>query len=97
MTITVFWQPGCTSCLRTKEFLRTHGIEFESVNVRDDQQAMARLAGLGARSVPLVARGDAGEARARADEPPGQPVAPPVRIQDDGEEPAHDVRRGERP
>lgn len=59
MTITVFWQPGCTSCLRTKEFLRTHGIEFESVNVREDPQAMARLAALGARSVPVVARGDA--------------------------------------
>ena len=59
MTITVFWQPGCTSCLRTKEFLRTHGIEFESVNVREDPAAMARLAALGARSVPVVARGDA--------------------------------------
>jgi glutaredoxin len=59
VTLTVFWQPGCTSCLRTKEFLRAHGIEFESVNVRDDQQAMARLAALGARSVPVVARGDA--------------------------------------
>ena len=59
MTLTVFWQPGCTSCLRTKELLRTHGIEFASVNVRDDQQAIARLAALGARSVPVVARGDA--------------------------------------
>lgn len=59
MTITVFWQPGCTSCLRTKEFLRTQGIEFESVNVREDPQAMARLAALGARSVPVIARGDA--------------------------------------
>lgn len=59
MTITVFWQPGCTSCLRTKEFLREHGVAFESVNVREDGQAMARLAALGARSVPVVARGDA--------------------------------------
>lgn len=59
MTITVFWQPGCTSCLRTKEFLRAHGIEFQSVNVREDAQAMTRLAALGARSVPVVARGDA--------------------------------------
>lgn len=57
MTITVFWQPGCTSCLRTKELLRAHGIEFESVNVREDAQAMARLAALGARSVPVVAQG----------------------------------------
>ena len=57
MTLTVFWQPGCTSCLRTREFLRAHGVGFESVNVREDAQAMARLAELGARSVPVVARG----------------------------------------
>ena len=57
MTFTVFWQPGCTSCLRTKEFLRAHGIQFESVNVREDPQAMERLGALGARSVPVVARG----------------------------------------
>jgi len=57
VTYTVFWQPGCTSCLRTREFLRAHGIEFQSVNVREDAQAMAQLAALGARSVPVVARG----------------------------------------
>jgi glutaredoxin len=54
---TVYWQPGCTSCLKTKEFLRARGIEFESVNVREDPGAMAALAKLGARSVPVVARG----------------------------------------
>jgi glutaredoxin len=59
VTLTVYWQPGCTSCLRTKEFLRARGVAFESVNVRDDPQAMQRLAALGARSVPVVARGDA--------------------------------------
>lgn len=57
--ITVYWQPGCTSCLRTREFLRSHGIEFESVNVREDARALERLAALGVRSVPVVARGDA--------------------------------------
>ena len=55
--LTVYWQPGCTSCLRTKEFLRTHGIAFESVNVREDAGAFERLARLGVRSVPVVARG----------------------------------------
>jgi len=59
VTLTVYWQPGCTSCLRTKEFLREHGVAFESVNVREDPQAMERLAALGARSVPVIARGDA--------------------------------------
>ena len=33
----VYWQPGCSSCLKTKEFLLEHGIPFESVNVLDDE------------------------------------------------------------
>ena len=54
---TVYWQPGCTSCLKTKEFLRAHGIAFESVNVREDPAARVALAKLGARSIPVIVRG----------------------------------------
>lgn len=54
----VYWQPGCTSCLKAKEFLAAHGIEFESINVRASADAMAELERLGARSVPVIARGD---------------------------------------
>ncbi len=56
--IRVFWAPGCSSCLRTKEFLNRRGVPFESVNVKDDTVAMERLLSLGARSVPIVSRGD---------------------------------------
>jgi len=56
--IRVFWQPGCTSCLRTKEFLARQGVPFESINVHGDEAAMEELARLGARSVPVVARGE---------------------------------------
>ena len=55
--VRVFWQPGCTSCLRTKEFLARNGVEFESINVHGDAAAMEELRKLGARSVPIVARG----------------------------------------
>ena len=54
----VYWQPGCTSCLRAKEFLKEHGIPFESINVREDKNAMAQLARLGAMSIPVITRGD---------------------------------------
>jgi glutaredoxin len=57
-SFTVYWQPGCTSCLKTKEFLRSHAIPFESVNVRKDAGAMERLARLGAKSIPVVTRGE---------------------------------------
>ena len=55
--VRVFWQPGCTSCLRTKEFLARNGIDFESINVHGNAAGMEELRKLGARSVPIVARG----------------------------------------
>jgi glutaredoxin len=55
--VRVFWQPGCTSCLRTKEFLTKNGVDYESINVHGNAQAMEELSRLGARSVPIVARG----------------------------------------
>jgi len=39
--IKAYWQPGCTSCLRMKEFLTRHGVSFVSVNVLEDRTAMA--------------------------------------------------------
>lgn len=56
--IRVYWQPGCTSCLRTKEYLTRHGIPFESRNVLADETAFAELARFRLRQVPIVTRGD---------------------------------------
>lgn len=56
--IRVYWQPGCTSCLRTKEFLASHGIPFLSRNVLADPQAFVELSRFGLRQVPIVTRGD---------------------------------------
>ena len=53
----VYWQPGCSSCLRAKEFLATRGIAYESINVRTRPEAMEELDGLGAQSVPVVVQG----------------------------------------
>jgi hypothetical protein len=40
-----------------KEFLTRHGVSFVSINVLEDQDAVAELATLGIRSVPIVRRG----------------------------------------
>jgi glutaredoxin len=56
--IKAYWQPGCTSCLRMKEFLTKHGVRFVSINVLEDKDAFAELATLGIRSVPIVPRGE---------------------------------------
>ena len=55
--VKVYWQPGCSSCLKTKEFLMEHGIPFISVNVVDDEEGFKELEALGVRLVPIVARG----------------------------------------
>jgi glutaredoxin len=55
--VKAYWQPGCTSCLRMKEFLTKHGVPFVSVNVLEDKDAFAELAALGVRSVPIIRRG----------------------------------------
>ena len=57
--ISVYWQPGCTSCLRAKEYLTRHGVPFRSRNVLADDEAYAELARFGLKRVPIVSMGDA--------------------------------------
>lgn len=55
--IRVYWRPGCSSCVRVKEFLSGLGVDYESVNVSARPEAMEELRALGVRTVPIVARG----------------------------------------
>jgi glutaredoxin len=57
-TIRVYWMTGCSSCLRTKEFLQKHGVPFLSRNVLTDEGAYAELERFGLKQVPIVTRGD---------------------------------------
>lgn len=57
-TIRAYWQPGCTSCLRMKEFLTKRGVMFQSRNVLADAGARDELARFGLRQVPVVTRGN---------------------------------------
>ena len=53
----VYWRPGCSSCVKVKEFLTGLGVDFESIDVGARPGAMQELAELGVRTVPVVARG----------------------------------------
>ncbi|MGI9334947.1 MAG: glutaredoxin domain-containing protein [Gammaproteobacteria bacterium] len=44
--------------MRVKKYLSVRGIEFESINVVEDADGLAELRRLGARSVPVVSRGE---------------------------------------
>ena len=43
----VYWQPGCSSCLKTKEFLFDNGMKFDSINVLEDDRGFKELEALG--------------------------------------------------
>ena len=53
----VYWRPGCSSCVKVKEFLSNLGLEYESINVSARPEAMDELREMGVRTVPVVARG----------------------------------------
>jgi glutaredoxin len=58
-TIEVYWVPGCSSCLRMKEFVERTGFEFESINLADTPDRMAKLDRIGV-GAPAVAVGERG-------------------------------------
>lgn len=55
--VRVYWRPGCSSCVKVKEFLAQQGVEFESIDVAARPEAMADLLAFGVKTVPVVARG----------------------------------------
>jgi glutaredoxin/uncharacterized damage-inducible protein DinB len=56
-SLRVYWRPGCSSCVRVKEFLSGLGVDYESINVSARPEAMEELREMGVRTVPVVARG----------------------------------------
>jgi glutaredoxin/uncharacterized damage-inducible protein DinB len=53
----VYWRPGCSSCVKVKEYLKQQGVPFESINVSARPEAMQDLLAFGVKTVPVVARG----------------------------------------
>jgi glutaredoxin/uncharacterized damage-inducible protein DinB len=54
----VYWRPGCSSCVKVKEYLSSQGVAFESIDVSARPEAMQDLARWGVKSVPVVSRGE---------------------------------------
>lgn len=53
----VYWRPGCSSCVKVKEYLTQQGVAFESIDVSARPEAMQDLLAFGVKTVPVVARG----------------------------------------
>lgn len=41
--VEAYWMPGCTSCLRMKEFLEKSGVDFVAINVDEYPEAKEKL------------------------------------------------------
>jgi glutaredoxin len=54
----VYWRPGCSSCVKVKEYLSQQGLAFESIDVSARPDAMQDLLRWGVKTVPVVSRGD---------------------------------------
>ncbi len=55
--IELYWLPGCSSCLRMKEFVERAGLPFEEINVIDHPERTAKLTAAGLYT-PAVCVGD---------------------------------------
>lgn len=54
MTITVFSKPACVQCDATYRALKKHGLEYESVDISTDPEALDSVKALGYQQAPVV-------------------------------------------
>lgn len=58
MTITVYSKPRCPQCDATYRVLDKQGVEYASVDVSQDLDALEYIKGLGHQQAPVVIAGD---------------------------------------
>lgn len=58
MKITVYSKPRCVQCDATIRALNRHGVDYETVDVTVDREALEYIVGLGYQQAPVVMAGD---------------------------------------
>ncbi|MBW7057273.1 glutaredoxin-like protein NrdH [Paracoccus bogoriensis] len=58
MTIIVYSKPACVQCTATTRALDARGLEYDVIDLTQDDEAMARVTELGYRQAPVVIAGD---------------------------------------
>ena len=54
MNVTVYTKNNCVQCDATKRWLKRYGIEFETINVEEDEEAMKKVLAMGYSAAPVV-------------------------------------------
>lgn len=52
--ITVYSKPNCELCEMTKEFLKEHYVEFEEINVEENEEVLEIIKEKGFKNLPVV-------------------------------------------
>jgi glutaredoxin-like protein NrdH len=58
MTVTVYSKPSCVKCTATYRALRNAGVEFETVDVTQDEDGYNAVVALGYLEMPVVVAGE---------------------------------------
>lgn len=51
---TVYTKPSCVQCDMTKKMLDKIGVDYETVDIMEDSDAMEMILGMGFKSAPVV-------------------------------------------
>lgn len=58
MSITVYTKPSCAQCTATYRALDKHGIEYDTVNISDNGDALLTIKEMGYLQAPVVVTED---------------------------------------
>lgn len=51
---TVYTKPACVQCDMTKRMLDKNGIEYKTIDITQDQEALDMIIGMGFQAAPVV-------------------------------------------
>lgn len=54
----IYTKPNCINCDKTKALFDTLGVEYDTVDITQDQEALNKILTLGFRAAPVVFTGD---------------------------------------
>lgn len=55
---TVYTKPNCVQCDMTKRYMDKNGIDYDTVDITENQDALDMILGMGFSSAPVVISGD---------------------------------------
>ncbi|PIE06565.1 MAG: NrdH-redoxin [Rhodobacterales bacterium] len=58
MSITVYSKPACVQCTATTRALEARGLDYEVIDLTEDDRALSHVSELGYRQVPVVVAGE---------------------------------------